>query len=59
LVKANYTKAEAIVTLPFHFYDICNQHEFISGCAYGKKCQVLNPSIFGLISLDITGFLML
>jgi len=25
----------------------------------GKKSQVLNPSIFGLISLDITGFLML
>ena len=25
----------------------------------GKKSQVLNPSNYGLISLDITGFLML
>ena len=40
-------------------YDICNYQESDSGCAFGKKCQVLNPSIFGLISLDITGFLML
>ncbi len=26
---------------PFHFYGICNEHELISGCAFGKKAHVL------------------
>jgi hypothetical protein len=30
---------------PFDFYDICNQHELISGCAAGNKAQVFTSPI--------------
>jgi hypothetical protein len=39
----------ALVTGGFHIGKKC----------LGKKCQVLNPSNFGLIPLHITGFLIL
>jgi hypothetical protein len=29
----------------FDFFDICNEQELISGCAYGKKSQLLISAI--------------
>jgi hypothetical protein len=44
---------------PKIFTDITMPAKQSYGPNIGKKCQVLNPSIFGLIPLDITGFPML
>jgi hypothetical protein len=34
------------VSNDLRFYDICNQHELISGCVTGKISQVLTSLIF-------------